>query len=514
MEQLLALILFIFIMYQVMKYIFRILFGTAVFTGASKNVLVHFALKPLRGIFGFLTGSSTKGMMGHFEERSFLNFSNKGLVLDGKDKRLSEKESFNHMGIIARTGGGKTTGYIVPNILKLAQGKTSMVVTDLSGELYQKTSGFLKKKGYKIYVLDPEDLNTSIGYNPLYYALSSIEIDEIAEILIKSANPGQIKSEDKMWLDGAKTFLTILIKVLVATKDHNYINLANLKHLINNFGEDGSNLDELIFKYADEKTFSEWKGFVSGNTRTVQSFISTANTALNAIGINDNLAELTSSHTINFKSFREEKSILYIRIPAQKQEQYTFLLNLFYKQFFNAMMEKLPSSKDLPIYCLLDEFGNMSIPNFSNTITTIRKYKVSISIVIQDFSQLEQRYGKSEAHTIINGGITGKLFFAGADLQITNMLTQMIGDKYTNMLDETGRLHHIKEPILSNAEIRTMKDNEVLLIYGNKLPLKLTVKPYYKDFILNSYTKIAPMQNKGLKERTEIKYIKTDVGVE
>ena len=276
MEQLLALILFIYIMFQVMKYVFKIIFGTAVFTGASKNVLVHFALKPLRGILGFLTGSSTKGMMGHFEERSFLNFSNKGLVLDGADKRLSQKESFNHMGIIARTGGGKTTGYIVPNILKLAQGKNSMVVTDLSGELYQKTSGFLKKKGFKIYVLDPEDLNTSIGYNPLYYALSSIEIDEIAEILIKSANPGQIKAEDKMWLDGAKTFLTILIKVLVATKDHHYINLANLKHLINNFGQDGSNLDELIFKYADEKTFSEWKGFVSGNMRTVQSFISTA----------------------------------------------------------------------------------------------------------------------------------------------------------------------------------------------------------------------------------------------
>ena len=494
-----------------MRYFFKLLFGVSLATNTSNNLLSHYALKPLRGILGFLTGSSAKGMMGHFEQRRFLNFSNKGLVLDGKEKRLSAKESFNHMGIIARTGGGKTTGYIIPNILKLATDKNSMVVTDLSGELYQKTSGYLKKKGFKIYVLDPEDLDTSIGYNPLYYALSSIEIDEIADILIKSANPGQIKSEDKMWLDGAKTFLTILIKVLVATKDHKYINLVNLKHLINHFGEDGSPLDELVFKYANEKTFSEWKGFVSGNPRTVQSFISTANTALNAIGINDNLAELTSSHTINFKNFRAEKSILYIRIPAQKQEQYNFLLNLFYKQFFNAMMEKLPTSKELPIYCLLDEFGNMSIPNFSSTITTIRKYKVSISIVIQDFSQLEQRYGKSEAHTIINGGITGKLFYAGADFQITSMLTQMIGDKYTNVLDETGKVHHIKEPILSNAEIRTMKDNEVLLIYGNKLPLKMTIKPYYKDFILNSYTKHKPVENKGFQEPTEIHYISIDV---
>ena len=494
-----------------MKYIFKILFGASAMTNTSNNVIMHYLLKPLRSLFAF---SSSNGMMGSFEERKFLNFTNKGLVLNGQNKRLSEKESFNHMGVIARTGGGKTTSYIIPNIFKLAQDKNSLIVTDLSGELYQKTSGYLKRKGFNIYVLDPEDLNTSIGYNPLYYALSSIAIDEIAEILIKSANPGQSKTEDKMWLDGAKTLLNILIKVLVATKDHRYINLANLKHLINNFGEDGSNLDELIFKYADQKTFSEWKGFASGNTKTVQSFVSTANTALNAVGINDNLALLTAHHTINFKNFREEKSILYIRIPAQKQEQYSFLLNLFYKQFFNAMMDKLPTKKDLPIYCLLDEFGNMSIPQFSNTITTIRKYKVSISIVLQDFSQLEQRYGKNEANTILNGGITGKLFFAGADLQITNMLTQIIGERYVNKLDETGKVHHVKEPILSNAEIRTMKDNEVLLIYGNKLPLKLTVKPYFKDFVLNSYTKIKPVENMARNSHIKIEYIDLDVGID
>ena len=507
--QLLVLIVFIYLSYQLMKYIFKILFGASIVTGSSKNVLMHYLLKPLWSIFSL----SSNGMMGSSEERKFLKFSNKGLVLDGQNKRLSEKDSFNHMGIIARTGGGKTTNYIIPNILKLASHKNSMIVTDLSGELYQKTSGYLKKKGFKVYILDPEDLDNSIGYNPLYYALSSIEIDEIAEILIKSANPGETKTEDKMWLDGAKTFLTILIKVLVATKDHKYINLANLKYLINNFGEDGSNLDTLIFKYSDKKTFSEWKGFASGNIRTIQSFISTANISLNAIGINDNLAQLTSSHTINFKNFREEKSILYIRIPAQKQEQYSFLLNLFYKQFFNVMMERLPTKKDLSIYCLLDEFGNMSIPNFSNTITTIRKYKVSISIVMQDFSQLEKRYGKNEAHTILNGGITGKLFFSGADLEITSMLTKMIGDKYVNVLDEFGKTHHIKEPILSNAEIRTMKDNEVLLIYGNKLPLKLTIKPYYKDFVLNSYTKYKPIENMAKNSHIEIEYIDLDVEI-
>ncbi|PHM16509.1 MAG: hypothetical protein CJD30_11225 [Sulfuricurvum sp. PD_MW2] len=510
LSSLFALVVFIYLMYHTMKYVFSIIFGVTKSANTSNNIFQYFALAPLRTIFSM----PQKGMMGYFEANRFLSGLHKGLVLDGQDKRLFEKDSFNHMGIIARTGGGKTSCYIITNILKLARDNSSMILTDLSGELYEKTSGYLQRQGYKVQVLDPEKLQDSIGYNPLYYALSSIEIDEIAEILIKSANPGQIKSEDKMWLDGAKSLLTILIKVLVATHDHRYINLANLRYLINNFGESGTALDELIFKYADEKTFNEWKGFVSGNLKTVQSFVSTANVALNTIGINDNLAYLTVNHHINFQSFREQKSVLYIRIPAQKQQQYSFLLNLFYKQFFNAMMEKLPSRGDLPVYCLLDEFGNMNIPGFSSTITTIRKYKVSISIVLQDYNQLEHQYGKNEALTILNGGVTGKLFFSGADFQTTNMLSQMIGEHYVNKLDEYGKVHHIKEPILSNAEIRTMKDNEVLLIYGNRLPLKMKVKPYYKDFMLNSYTKFSPMKSEKHLIDTHIDYIDLNVGLD
>ena len=47
---------------------------------------------------------------------------------------------------------------------------------------------------------------------------------------------------------------------------------------------------------------------------------------------------------------------------------------------------------------------------------------------------------KPQFHKINNFSniILGKLFFAGADLQITNMLTQMIGNKYVNILDELG----------------------------------------------------------------------------
>jgi len=128
------------------------------------------------------------------EIKTFSRF-NDGLLVDGKSKRLSAKESFNHLALFSRTGGGKTTSYVLPNIYKLASQKCSMIITDLSGEIYNKTSAYLHNQGFKIYVLDPKNLDESIRYNPLEYAKDSMSIDMVSEILISSSGLKGTKAE-------------------------------------------------------------------------------------------------------------------------------------------------------------------------------------------------------------------------------------------------------------------------------------------------------------------------------
>uniref|UniRef100_UPI003D0DB3DF type IV secretory system conjugative DNA transfer family protein n=1 Tax=Arcobacter sp. TaxID=1872629 RepID=UPI003D0DB3DF len=142
---------------------------------------------PIGQLFKFLlVGTKKDGFMNSSTQNKKFSHKNKGLLLDGIDKRLSLKDSFNHLALVSRTGGGKTTSYVIPNIFKLANEKNSMIITDISGELYDKTSGYLSKKGYKIYVLNPDNLSESIGYNPLYNIKDSVDIDELSTILIKS----------------------------------------------------------------------------------------------------------------------------------------------------------------------------------------------------------------------------------------------------------------------------------------------------------------------------------------
>lgn len=447
------------------------------------------------------------GMMNKQDELKLFSRFNDGLLIDGKSKRLSSKESYNHLALISRTGGGKTTSYVLPNIYKLASEKCSMVITDLSGEIYEKTSGYLKQQGFNIYVLDPSNLEESIRYNPLEYAKDSMSIDMVSDILISSAGLKSNRPEDKIWTDGAKNFISILIKVLKDTKDERYMNLANIRYMLNNFGNSGEALDEFVKRYSDDKTFSEYNGFVTGNPKTIQGYISTANIALSPIGINDNLEKLTYSHTFDFKKLREEKSVVFIRIEQQYQEQYSFLLNLFYSQLFNIMMDKLPSKKDLDIYCLLDEFGNMQIPKFSSVITTIRKYRVSISIILQNLSQIESKYSKQEANTILNGGIATKLIFSGADLELSSQLERMFGDKKTLEKNAQGQYQYENKSVMSASEIRTIKDDEAIFLYANKKPLKLNVKPYYKDFMYKSFSNMKPYKINNTNANDNIYYV-------
>lgn len=513
--ELLGLLIFILIMFTAMKQAFKTFgFGVSQAKDSSKSFFDP-TTQALRFLFNL---TQRNGMMKSHEKNKLFSSKNKGLLLDGVDTRLSLKDSFSHLALISRTGGGKTTSYVIPNIFKLSKQKCSMVITDISGELYEKTSGHLAKQGYKVYVLNPEDLSESIAYNPLYYATDASRIDELVNILVKSSKAdnqsrGGVNNQE-FWDNGAKSLISMLIKVLMGTGSHKHINLANVKYLLNNYGTGGEDLFNLVENFADDKTYHEFRGFIKGNPHTMLSMVSTANVALSPIGINDNLEKLTSNHSINFDDFRKEKSVIYIKIPEQKQAQYGFLLNIFYHQIFSHMMETIPSKNDLPVFCLLDEFGNMNLPNFATTITTARKYQISISIILQNIKQLEIKYGKAGADTIIDGGISSKLFYSGADMPTAESLSKIIGNSEESKVQPDGTSYTKEKPIMKATDIRTMKDDEALFIMTNKLPLKLNITPYYKDFRFNRYSKEKPYQINSSINDIEVDYIDLEYGKE
>ena len=93
------------------------------------------------------------------------------------------------------SGAGKSASYVIPNA---CQALGSYVFTDPKGELYDKTAGYLKNKGYKIKVLNLVRPQKSDGYNPLYHIKNEIDVDVIANTIVKGQGEeeGQEGGED------------------------------------------------------------------------------------------------------------------------------------------------------------------------------------------------------------------------------------------------------------------------------------------------------------------------------
>lgn len=132
----------------------------------------------------------------------------------------------------------------------------------------------------------------------------------------------------------------------------------------------------------------------------------------------------------------------------------------------------------------MDEFGHLTIPDFPSIITTTRQRRISLSLVLQSISQLEERYGKQGAHTILNGGVASRLFFSGMDIETAQVLSRTIGDIHRERKDTKGNVHSECEPLMSAAALRAMPDQQVLYLFANKRPVLLNVTPFYarRDF--------------------------------
>jgi len=452
--------------------------------------------------------------------RSYLNSSNRGLLLDGEHLRLSEPESFQNVCVIARVGAGKTSRYVIPNVLDKARRSCSMVINDPKGEVFEQTSESLRRSGYKIIVIDPEIPERSSYFNPLQEASNDIELEQVAEILVRCGIPSG-QGKDDFWLQGAIRFVSLFIKCLKNAGDENpnWFNLHNLYYLFQNFGDKGANLDSFMGQFTiypdapeDRRLWDEWKGILTGNKEGVQSFVLNAITSLKSLS-NQNLARLTAKSDIKLEDIRREKTAIYMITPAQHAEYYSFLTSLFFRCVFNACMRKMPDKDTLPVYIIYDEFGHSTIPNFVSTANTIRGYKVSLSIILQSISQLSARYGHDYASSI-QGGFNTYLTYSGADPQTASFFETIIGKvKERQKKEFDDPIDQYREySLMGAAEVRTIGSNEALIVSSNRQPVRLKTTPYFVNGRLKRKAKMGACETGGNRHDEPLQKVRLDGG--
>ena len=390
------------------------------------------------------------------------------------------------------SGSGKSASYVIPNAYQLLG---SYVFTDPKGELYDKTAGYLKTQGYDIKIFNLVNPKNSDGYNPLIHIQNEIDVDIIANTIVKGQSDVKNQS-DPYWDDMAEMLLKALIYYLLATRPPEEQNLASCAELVraaNNSGG-GNLLTELMNQLPyDHPARMNYKSIEIAPEKTYSSILSSLQSKLGKFDSRD-IADLTSTNTINSEDIGRKKTALYV-ISSDTHAAYDFLLTIFFSQ----MIQHLYDFADLnggalpqPTYFILDEFANIGrIPDFDKKISTSRSRKISFSVILQNIDQLEAVYEKS--YETIMGNCDTHVFLGSNSYKTVEYFSKALGEKTIERDSisinrdrqnwKTGK--SVSDQVMARAlmtpdELRRL-DNDLCIIFEKGIkPVKANKFYYFK----------------------------------
>jgi type IV secretory pathway TraG/TraD family ATPase VirD4 len=334
----------------------------------------------------------------------------------------------------------------------------------------------------------------SCGYNPLARAQSSSDIQKISSMLVQSALGG--KTSDPFWNTQAVGLLAMLI-TLLKTQDSKHQNLHNLRHLLNNMGGNPEAVDSLFSKHANDILFSEYKAFLSYDTKVISGVVATCKAALQIFS-DESVAKVTSFDNLNFMDFRDKPVALFIQNSVADQRYYSTLTSIFFEQFFSFILSRFQGKQEKDIFFLIDEASSLYLPTLPLAVANVRKHNSGILLMLQDFNQLVHNYGKYEADSIKSNCFT-KMYFTGQSLETARELEQILG----RLEYEDDKGNRVIRSLLTNDEIRMMDTNRALLVCGHHPPIIAKLKPYYKRMSFRNYSNIpAPELNNQIEADT------------
>ena len=326
------------------------------------------------------------------------------------------------------SGAGKSTSYVFPNAFQLLG---SYVFTDPKGEVYDRTAGYLKEQGYDIKVLNLVDPSLSDGYNPLMHINSEIDVDVIANTIVKGQKSNDAKA-DPYWDDMSEMLLKALIYYLIATRPEEEQNLASCAELVraaNNNGGDNLLTDLISVLPYDHPARMFYKSIEIAPEKTYSSILSSLQSKLGKFDSKE-IAELTSTDTIDFDAIGTKKTAVYV-ISSDTHTAYDFLLTIFFSQMIQRLYDfadKNGGALDMPTYFILDEFANIGrVPDFDKKISTSRSRKISFSVILQNLDQLEAVYDKS--YETIIGNCDTHLFLGSNSQKTVEYFSKALGEK-------------------------------------------------------------------------------------
>ncbi len=453
-----------------------------------------------KGTYGTSGWMGKKEMAGVLEVVSDLRHHH-GVVLGLLDRKavcLPEKSRLNsNLAVYGASGSMKTRSFCMNRILQGVARGESLIICDPKSELYEKSSEYLRDRGYVVKVFNLVSPENSDSWN----CLSEIEGQELmaqlfVDVIIKNTMVGS--KGDHFW-DSAEMNL---LKALVLYVDQGYPpenrNMGQVYRLITLGSENAldSLFEVLPARHPAKAPYSLFKqasdsvrgGVVIGLGSRLQVFQA------------ELIKKITARDEIDLELPGQQRCA-YFLVTSDQDSTFDFLASLFLSFAFIKLVRYADRNCEggvlpVPVHVLGEELTACgTIPDLSRRLSVIRSRNISMSCVFQNLAGLQNRYPQNLWQEIL-GNCDVQLFLGCTDPLTAEFVSSRTGlasvavtskakqlgtwriSNYTPEYRETSGVG--KRPVLTPDEVLRLPIDEALVIIRGKKILKVDKLDYSK----------------------------------
>mgnify|MGYP003624606397 FL=1 len=394
-----------------------------------------------------------------------------------------------HHLVVSGTRGGKGVSAVIPAILN-HQGP--VVCLDIKGENFAVTRRHREALGRKVAVLNPFGLveNGKDQFNPLDYIRPGELARDVALVADGLVKPEQ--GDGAHFSEMARQLVAVAIEVIVTQEEPKRRNLIAVADLLLS-----ANLDGTLEAWAENGDLVGHRPAQTAATilragdrerGSIQTAVSKAFDWMQS----DNMRHFLSGSSFSMDDLLDDQVDLFIAVPLDQVDKQAIFMRLFINIVLGTVVRQDGRRKvKAPILLVLDEFVRMGrMEQIMNIANVAAGAGVEALFATQDTGQVEKAYGPNDARSIFGSCITKRVFNLN-DIETAEWAARHLGEStvYSQQISEgksanEGRDFSYSEQsqkLMTAEQIMGMKADDLLLLVGNRSPLKAKQNLYFKN---------------------------------
>ena len=375
------------------------------------------------------------------------------LLVNGQRTNRLRYGGENHVLIFGKSGSGKDTRLLIPNLLQMS-GNRSIVAVDPKGEMAAVTAPHRSRLG-RVVILNPFEVLADLqgydymegcGFNPLA-ALdpSSPDFNVDAGLLAEALIPLNSNVKDPHWPLSGRALVSGLIMYEVAKAAERWRTpmLFNVRRMICEAAAEevaaktiaGILVEGVPAKgipaYAQEMANSIIMGMANKGgqfinwTKEVQSIASTVRSETEFLD-DPQMAYSLARNDFDFNEVKQRCTTVYLVLPMKVMQRHGKWLRLLLTAALQACMRPRAYGEPRTLF-IFNEFAALGhLQLIEDNFTVVRGAGIQMMPVLQDLNQLKQIYDKRWQTFIANADVTAT--FAPNDTETAEWFSKRCGE--------------------------------------------------------------------------------------